>query len=271
MLRRLIGENVALRWNPAPGLWQVKMDPVQIDRILVNLSVNARDAIGDAGTLTISTENKLLEGGCLSPGTGESPGEWVLLTVTDTGTGMSEETMAHIFEPFFTTKETGKGTGMGLATVYGTVEHSGGWIEVQSAAGNGTTFRIYLPRTHDTAVPAEDSSQDQLASGHETVLVVEDELAILKFVRAGLQRQGYTVVEATSAEDALLLAASRERPLHLLLTDLVMPKMNGRDLYEKVATLHPGTRVILMSGYSAEVPSKIRCERSSLPCRSHSA
>ena len=204
MLRRLIGENVALRWNPAPGLWQVKMDPVQIDRILVNLSVNARDAIGDVGTLTISTENKLLEGVLPQPAPGERPREWVLLTVTDTGTGMSEETVAHIFEPFFTTKETGKGTGMGLATVYGTVEHSGGWIEVQSELGNGTTFRIYLPRTHDTTIQIDDSSQDQLASGHETVLVVEDELAILKFVRTALQRQGYTVVDATSAEDALL-------------------------------------------------------------------
>ena len=250
MLRRLIGENVALQWNPAPGLWHVKMDPVQIDRILVNLSVNARDAIGDIGTLTISTENKLLEGTLPQPEIGERPREWVLLTVTDTGTGMSEETVAHIFEPFFTTKETGKGTGMGLATVYGTVEHSGGWIEVQSELGKGTTFRIYLPRTHEALIKTDDSSQDQLASGHETVLVVEDELAILKFVRTGLQRQGYTVVEATSAEDALLLAASRERPLHLLLTDLVMPKMNGRDLYEKVVTLHPGIKVIFMSGYS---------------------
>ena len=256
MLRRLIGENVALQWNPGPGLWQVKMDPVQIDRILVNLAVNARDAIGDVGTLTVSTENTLREGALPQPETGERPREWVLLTVTDTGTGMSEETMAHIFEPFFTTKETGKGTGMGLATVYGTVEHGGGWIEVQSEPGSGSTFRIYLPRTHDALIPTGDSSQDQLASGNETVLVVEDELAILKFVRTALQRQGYTVVEATSAEDALLLAASRERHLHLLLTDLVMPNMNGRDLYEKVATLHPGIKVILMSGYSADVPRR---------------
>jgi len=253
MLRRLIGENVALQWNPAPGLWLVKMDPVQIDRILVNLSVNARDAIGDVGTLTVSTENKLRERVLPQPEAGGRPREWVLLTVTDTGTGMSEETMAHIFEPFFTTKETGKGTGMGLATVYGTVEHSGGWIEVQSELGKGTTFRIYLPRTHDELTQTDDSSQDQLASGNETVLVVEDELSILKFVRMTLQRQGYAVVEATSAEDALLLAASRERPLHLLLTDFVMPNMNGRDLYEKVAALHPGMKVILMSGHSADV------------------
>jgi CheY-like chemotaxis protein len=148
----------------------------------------------------------------------------------------------------------GKGTGMGLATVYGTVEHGGGWIEVQSELGSGTTFRIYLPRTQDALLQTDDSPQDQLASGNETVLVVEDELAILKFVRTALQRQGYTVVEATSAEDALLLAASGERPLHLLLTDLVMPNMNGRDLYERVAALHPGIKIILMSGYSADVP-----------------
>ena len=250
MLRRLIGENVALQWNPAPGLWQVKMDPVQIDRILVNLSVNARDAIGDIGTLTVSTENRLVERVKPRRETGERPGEWVVLTVTDTGTGMSPETVAHIFEPFFTTKEIGKGTGLGLATVYGTVEHSGGWIEVQSELGKGSTFRIYLPRTHETLARTEESTLDQFASGNETVLVVEDELAILKFVRTALHRQGYTVLEATSAEDALLVAASREKPLHLLLTDLVMPKMNGRDLYEKIVTLHPEIKVVFMSGYS---------------------
>ena len=253
MLRRLIGENVALKWNPSPSPWSVKMDPTQVDQILINLAVNARDAITDVGTLTISTENRLQEKAPPQHAGSEGPGEWVILRVTDTGTGMGNESLAHIFEPFFTTKEIGKGTGMGLATVYGIVQHSGGRIEVESELGRGTTFRVYLPRTLETAVTVHKAERTELVRGHETVLVVEDEPAILKFTRTTLHLLGYSVIEAASAKDALALATGHDGPLHLLLTDVVMPEMNGRDLYTRIAASHPGIRVIFMSGYSADV------------------
>ena len=231
----------------------MKMDPTQVDQILINLAVNARDAITDVGTLTISTENWLQEEAQPQHGGGEGPREWVILTVTDTGTGMGNESLAHLFEPFFTTKEIGKGTGMGLATVYGIVQHNGGRIEVESELGKGTTFRVYLPRTLETAMNVHEAEQTELARGHETLLVVEDEPAILKITRTTLQRLGYSVIEAASAKDALALAAQHEGPLHLLLTDVVMPEMNGLDLYTRIAASHPGIRVIFMSGYSADV------------------
>jgi PAS domain S-box-containing protein len=253
MLRRLIGENVALKWNPAPSPWSVKMDPTQVDQILINLAVNARDAIADVGTLTISTENWLQEEAQPQTGGGEGAHEWVILTVRDTGTGMGNESLAHIFEPFFTTKEIGKGTGMGLATVYGIVQHAGGRIEVESKLGEGTTFRVYLPRTVETAVHVHETGLTELARGHETLLVVEDEPAILKITRTALQRLGYSVIAVASAKDALALATQHEGPLQLLLTDVVMPEMNGLDLYARIATSHPGIRVIFMSGYSAEL------------------
>jgi len=253
MLRRLIGENVALKWNPAPSPRSVKMDPTQVDQILINLAVNARDAITDVGTLTISTENWVQEEAQPQQGGGGGPREWVILTVTDTGTGMGNESLAHLFEPFFTTKEIGKGTGMGLATVYGIVQHNGGRIEVESELGKGTTFRVYLPRTLETATNVHEAEQTELARGHETLLVVEDEPAILKITRITLQRLGYSIIEAASAKDALSLATQHEGPLHLLLTDVVMPEMNGLDLYTRIATSHPGIRVIFMSGYSADI------------------
>jgi PAS domain S-box-containing protein len=253
MLRRLIGENVELGWNPGVGLWSVRMDPTQVDQILINLAVNARDAIKDVGTLTISTENKLQEELSPQPGSGASPKEWVLLTVTDTGTGMDNDTLIHIFEPFFTTKEIGKGTGMGLATVYGIVQHCGGKIEVESELGKGTTFRVYLPRTLETEKNVHETEKTELARGCETLLVVEDEPAILKIVRMTLQRLGYVVMEAGSAGDALAAAAKLDGSLLLLLTDVVLPTMSGLDLYTRIAASHPGIKVIFMSGYSANV------------------
>jgi PAS domain S-box-containing protein len=253
MLRRLMGENVILKWDPSPGLWPVGMDPAHVDQILLNLSANARDAILDIGMLTISTENRLRQGGRPEQAGGESPGEWVLLTVTDTGMGMSEESLAHLFEPFFTTKEVGKGTGLGLATVYGIVQRSRGWIEVESELGQGTTFRIYLPRAQGAVIGGQEADRTPLARGRETLLVVEDEPAILKILRTTLQGLGYTVMEAASVKDALAVAARHEGPVHLLLTDVIMPEMNGRDLYTKIAALHPGIRVIFMSGYTADV------------------
>ncbi len=240
----------------------MKIDLTQVDQILINLAVNARDAIAGVGTLTISTENRLQKEAQPQQGGGECPREWVILTVTDTGTGMGNESLAHLFEPFFTTKEIGKGTGMGLATVYGIVQHNGGRIEVESEPGKGTSFRIYLPRTHEKAENLHRAERTELARGHETVLhetvlLVEDEPAILKLTRTTLQQIGYSVIEAASAKDALALAARHEGQLHLLLTDVIMPEMNGLDLYARIAASNPGIRVIFMSGYSADVfPSK---------------
>jgi CheY-like chemotaxis protein len=165
---------------------------------------------------------------------------------------MGNESLAHLFEPFFTTKEIGKGTGMGLATVYGIVQHNGGRIEVESELGRGTTFRIHLPRTLKAAINMHEAEHSELARGHETLLVVEDEPAILALIRKNLQRLGYSVIEAASAKDAFALANQHDGPLHLLLTDVVMPEMNGLDLYTKIAASHPGIRVIFMSGYSAD-------------------
>jgi len=256
MLRRLMGENIVLNWDPDPGLWPVKMDPVQIDQILINLSVNARDAIVDVGTLSISTGNRLRKCALPENAMSESSREWVLMTVADTGTGMSDETLAHIFEPFFTTKEIGKGTGMGLATVYGIVQHNGGWIEAESELGKGTTFRIYLPKTYEAVMSAHEADQSRMARGHETILVVEDEPAILKIIRTTLQRLGYTVIEAGSARDALAAAARHDGSLDLLLTDVTMPEMSGRDLGARIAVSHPGIRVIYMSGYSSDIREK---------------
>ena len=253
MLRRLIGENVALRWKASPGLWAVRMDPSQIDQVLINLAVNARDAIANVGTLTLATANMLREELPSQNGTGPGPKEWVQLTVTDTGAGMNSQTLAHIFEPFFTTKEIGKGTGMGLATVYGIVQHNGGWTEVESELGTGTTFRIYLPRTHATAENPHKEEEAELSRGSETVLVVEDEPAILRITRTTLQRLGYSVLAAASAREALALEAQHEGPLHLLLTDVVIPEMNGFDLYRKIAASRTEIKVVFMSGYSADV------------------
>jgi CheY-like chemotaxis protein len=249
MLQHLIGENVTLNWRPGPDLWPARMDLAQIDQILINLSVNARDAIVDAGELTISTENQILQ----RAGPDGPRSEWVVLTVQDTGTGMSEEIKAHLFEPFFTTKEIGKGTGMGLASVYGVVRQCGGWIDVTSELGRGTRFRIYLPRAAGMLPAAQDSVRQPLAPGGETVLVVEDMPAILKIVQLSLRSLGYTVLEAASPEEALSVLAHRTGPVQLLLTDVVMPGMNGLDLYRQVAAAHPETKVIYMSGYSDSV------------------
>jgi two-component system cell cycle sensor histidine kinase/response regulator CckA len=254
MLRRLIGEDIDLAWLPGKNLWLVKMDPSQVDQILANLCVNARDAIGDTGKLTIETSNASFDEAYCVDHEGYQPGEYVKLAVSDNGCGMDAETQRSLFEPFYTTKELGKGTGLGLATVYGIIRQNGGFIGVYSELGQGTTFKIYLPRNLDEVdVDRPLEPQDQNISGKEVILLVEDEEAILELATIMLQRFGYTVLAANSPGEAIALARDYAHDIHLLITDVVMPEMNGRDLVGNLAPFHPGLRCLFMSGYTANV------------------
>ena len=254
MLRRLIGEDIDLAWLPGAGLWQVRIDPSQIDQILANLCVNARDAIAGVGEVSIETENVHLDRKYCDEHVDSVPGDYVQLTVSDTGRGMDRETLAHVFEPFFTTKGPGEGTGMGLSTVYGIVRQNRGSVTIYSEPGLGTTFKIYLPRHVDKAelldstVPA---SPD--ARGHETVLLVEDEESILILGRRMLEELGYRVLTAWTPGEAIALAEEHAGEIHLLMTDVVMPEMNGRDLARKLLSLYPDLKRLFMSGYTADV------------------
>ncbi len=254
MLRRLIGEDIDLLWKPAAHLWPVKMDPSQIDQILANLCVNARDAIEGVGKLTIETGRKTFDEEYCKEHAGFIPGDFVLLAVSDNGCGMDKKTLDNLFEPFFTTKETGKGTGLGLATVYGIVKQNNGFINVYSEAGQGSTFRIYLPRfvadeDTDKALPKKKTA----AAGSETILLVEDESTILRMTRMMLERKGYTVIPAATPAEAMEKAKNHPGPIHLIMTDVVMPEMNGRDLAEQIILLYPDIRLLFMSGYTANV------------------
>ncbi|MGH9432301.1 MAG: PAS domain S-box protein, partial [Terriglobia bacterium] len=252
MLRRLIGEDIDLVTVLRPGLSSIKADPGQIEQVLMNLVVNGRDAMPRGGVLTVETESvEVDETAARRLGVAIMPGEYVVLAVTDQGCGMDAETQSHIFEPFFTTKEQGKGTGLGLATVYGIVKQSGGFIWVYSEPGQGSTFKVYLPAVRDAA-PAGRSMAPELrpAGGHETVLLVEDEDALRFMVREVLSAAGYNVLEATEGDEALKIARRHELPIDLMLTDVVMPRMNGHELAEKLECLHPETRVLFMSGYT---------------------
>jgi signal transduction histidine kinase len=246
MLRRLIGEDLELATELAPDLGAVRVDPGQVEQVLVNLAVNARDAMPDGGRLTISTANvDAAETADLSAG------RHVLIEVTDTGTGMDAETLARAFEPFFTTKERGKGTGLGLASVYGIVRQSGGQISVSSTPGAGTTFRIYLPRV-DAPVDAAREARPVTApaTGTETVLVAEDEQIVRVLIRKVLEQAGYTVLLAGSGAEALQLAERHTVAIHLLVTDVVMPGMNGRELARRLLERRPKTKVLYLSGYA---------------------
>jgi len=255
MLRRLIGENIRLEWAPKGNLWPVKMDPSQLDQILANLTVNARDAIGESGKVHIETENAVFDESYSKIHPDCAPGPYVMLAVSDTGKGMSKETIEHIFEPFFTTKETGKGTGLGLATVFGIVRQNGGFINVYSELGKGTSFKIYLPRAADEAEEEKPQEEQRSATlkGTETILLVEDEEQILNVGSEMLSSIGYKVLAAASPDAALKLAGAETGPIHLLLTDVVMPGMNGKELQGRVAKLKPGIRCVFMSGYTADV------------------
>jgi PAS domain S-box-containing protein len=254
MLGRLLGEDVRLATRLAPNLGAVKTDRSQIEQVIMNLAVNARDAMPEGGQLTIETANVEMDDVYAREHFPALPGSYVMLAVSDTGTGMSEDTQAHMFEPFFTTKGKGKGTGLGLATVYGIVKQSAGFVWVYTEPGHGTTFKIYLPRVGQLPEPRISRAHPAAASmdGTETVLVAEDEAAVRAVARQSLERHGYRVLEAPSGEAALDLAQRYSGRIHLLLTDVVMPGMSGRTLALRLAPLRPGMRTIYMSGYTDE-------------------
>ncbi|MGC4121899.1 MAG: PAS domain S-box protein [Myxococcales bacterium] len=254
MLQRLIGEDIALRWAPGAGVWPVKVDPSQIDQILANLCVNSRDAITGVGKLTIETANRSLEEAACASHPGAAPGDYVCLAVSDDGCGMDKQTLAHLFEPFFTTKGMGKGTGLGLATVYGIVKQNRGFIEAFSEPGKGTTFSVYLPRhAGDARRVSPEGDAGAVTGGPETILLVEDEPAILYAVKRMLERLGYAVLAASSAAQALRLSREHDKAIDLLMTDVVMPEMNGRELARSLTPHRPEIRLLFMSGYTADV------------------
>jgi PAS domain S-box-containing protein len=250
MLRRLIGEDIHLSMARAPDLWTIKADPGQIEQVIMNLAVNARDAMPRGGKLTLETSNVEVDEASAARHPPMVAGRFTMLAVTDTGCGMSAETQSHIFEPFFTTKEVGKGTGLGLATVYGIVKQSGGFIWVYSEVGIGTTFKIYLPPEDEALKVAEAKERTQWSGGTETIMVVEDDPNLRSLVRKFLEGSGYNVVEAHDGQEALLLGRQRHGPIHLLLTDLVMPGMGGRELGDILLELQPELKVLYMSGYT---------------------
>ena len=253
MLRRLIGEHIALVTVPAPELGRVRADPSQIEQVLVNLVVNARDAMPDGGRLTIETADVELDESYTQDHLGATPGAYAMLAVTDTGTGMDANVRAHLFEPFFTTKAVGKGTGLGLATVYGIVKQSGGHISVYTELGRGSSFKVYLPRVHPSPRVATPAATRPAAShGSETVLVVEDDPAVLSLSCRALEAEGYTILCASDGTDALRIVERHGGEIHLLLTDVVMPGMSGRELAEQMAARRAGIRILYMSGYPGD-------------------
>ncbi|MGH9445755.1 MAG: ATP-binding protein, partial [Terriglobia bacterium] len=253
LLRRLIGEDIAVSNALDPSLWTVKADPGQIEQVLVNLAVNARDAMPDGGVLTINTSNvtvDLDQARRYNPPM--TPGHYVRLNVSDTGCGIDQKTQALIFEPFFSTKPEGQGTGLGLATVYGIVKQSGGYIWVESEAARGASFTIYLPRTDETASPETAPMPEALPArgAGETILVAEDELAVRELVQSVLTAAGYRVLEASCGDEAIRIALSHQGRIHLLLTDVVMPQMSGPELAKAMETVNPNATVVYMSGYA---------------------
>jgi two-component system cell cycle sensor histidine kinase/response regulator CckA len=258
MLRWLIGENIEVRWLPKDDLWPVNVDPAQVDQILTNLCANARDAISGVGTVTIETENSTLDKGYCEVHPGFVAGDYASLAVSDNGCGMDRAQLALVFEPFFTTKEPGQGTGLGLATVYGIVKQNGGFVNVYSEPNHGTTVRVYLPRCTGQAVEVSTegppgSVPAPVLRGLETILLVEDEPALLKLTRRMLEGEGYTVLAASTPGSAVSLARDHAGCVSLLLTDMIMPEMNGRVLADRLRSDDPSLKVLFMSGYTADV------------------
>jgi two-component system, cell cycle sensor histidine kinase and response regulator CckA len=254
ILRRLIGENIQLAWIPGSHLWQVNMDPSQIDQILANLCVNARDAISGIGSIIIETSNVTIGQDYCDTHEGFRTGRFVKLTVSDDGCGMSREIRERLFEPFFTTKDVGKGTGLGLSTVYGIIKQNNGFINVYSESAKGTTFTAYLPCLTGNDVQESNVELHQpLLNGDETLLIVEDDTAFLKLTSNLLKKRGYRIITAKIPSEAIRLAAEHEGRIHLLITDVVMPGMNGKELSEHIKSIHAGLKVLYLSGYTANV------------------
>ncbi len=256
MMRRLISENIDLSWAPGTNLWPIKIDPSQIDQILANLCINSRDAITGAGKIMVETKNSVFDATSCACHPGCLPGEYVVLIVSDNGCGMDEQALTKIFEPFFTTKETGKGTGLGLAMVYGIVKQNNGFIYASSRPGHGTTFSIYLPRHRDEDEQIQEEEQlfqADDARGNETILLVEDQVPLLEMITLMLEHDGYTVLAATTPDQAIELAKAHAGKIRLLMTDVIMPEMNGQDLARQLHSLYPGIKRLFMSGYTADI------------------
>jgi PAS domain S-box-containing protein len=251
MLRRLIGEHIELRIVAGPDLGKVHADSGQLEQVILNLAVNSRDAMPDGGTLILETQNVELEESYVGSSATLRAGKYVMLAVTDTGVGMDEQTRSHLFEPFFTTKAQGQGTGLGLSTVYGIVRQSNGEIVVYSEPGHGTCFKIYFPAVAHAAIEdVKESRPSEVLSGTETILLVEDEEAVRKLVRRTLEKYGYQVLVAASGTEALQIAQSHPGPIQLVITDVVMPQMGGRQLAKSLQALRPEIQVLYVSGYT---------------------
>jgi two-component system cell cycle sensor histidine kinase/response regulator CckA len=252
-LSHLIGEDIDFRFRPAPDLWKMRFDPSQVDQILVNLAVNARDAMPGGGALTVETANVCLDERYCREHLDCAPGYYVLLRVSDDGVGMDKETLSHLFEPFFTTKEVGRGTGLGLATIYGIVKQNGGIINVYSKPGQGTTFKVYFPAAVQEDEMAEKPDRSTLMAGSETVLLVEDDIMVREMTATMLRAIGYTVQVAETPPDALSLCEKKDAQIDLLMTDVVMPGMGGRELRDKIEAVRPGIKVLFTSGHAPSV------------------
>ncbi|MGH9358122.1 MAG: PAS domain S-box protein [Terriglobia bacterium] len=251
ILRRVIGEDIILTTVPGAVPCRIKADPSQIEQVILNLAINARDAMLHGGSLKLKASSVTVEEGFTSEGVRVQPGAYALLEITDTGCGMDPETRSRAFEPFFTTKEKGKGTGLGLSTVYGIIKQSSGYIWLNSEPGRGAAFTIYLPRVDEAASPAKTFEAALLPHrGNETILLVEDEESVRELLRRALRSKGYRILEAKNGEEALAVCANWRQPIHLALTDVVMPQMNGRELARRIASLHPETKVLYMTGYA---------------------
>jgi len=252
-LSRLIGEDIELCFNPGEDLWKINFDPSQVDQILINLAVNARDAMLNGGKLTIETANVQLDEAYCREYLADTPGDYVMLSVKDSGVGMDKETLSHAFEPFFTTKEVGKGTGLGLSTIYGIIKQNGGSIHVYSEPARGTAFKIYIPRKMQEDEIAATTEDSLVISGSETILLVEDEDMVRDMTTAMLEKIGYSVRVAETPQEALLFCENNDIPIDLLITDVVMPEMNGTELRDRIKAIRPGIKVLFMSGYTSNV------------------
>jgi PAS domain S-box-containing protein len=253
MLRRLIGEDIDLSWQPGAGVLPVMMDPSQMDQVLANLCVNARDAIGGVGRIVIETKSVIRDENYCQAHAGFTPGAYVLLAVSDNGCGMERKLVEKIFDPFFTTKKTGEGTGLGLSTVYGIIRQNNGFVNVYSEPGHGTTFKLYLPLADEGELASQEEDSRPMVRGNETILLVEDEPDILNMAFIMLKSLGYGVLPASTPEKAIMMSEKYGGEIHLLITDVIMPSMNGRELSEKLCSDRPGLKVLFMSGYTANV------------------